>query len=399
MTALRVAGRTLLTGATGYLGGYALFRLLSRGEPVLALVRAHDLPEARGRLWTALELHLRGDVDEATAADWLRDHLASGRLAIALGDVRSPGLGLEPATRARAQDEVSSVLHVAASLNRRSERACMDVNLRGGLEVVLFARGLHERGRLRRYTHVSTVAVAGKRAKQTVHEDDAARWDLPDWDPYARTKKFAEHLATTLLEGASVVIARPSIVLGDSRRGATTQFDMVHAFVRLAQSPLLPFDPAARLDIVPADFVADALVALHQAERPRHRLYHLSAGETSPSFRAITDALAAARGTRPPTYVPRLGAPVAATLRALSRGKNPLARLAALLDVFWPYLAWDVVFDRRRVVEETGLVPASFPTYCAPLFRFALEHGFSYPHRPAPDAVLQATEARAAALV
>lgn len=381
--------RTLLTGGTGYLGGYALHRLLSRGEPVLALVRARDLPEARARLWTALELHLP---DGPEGAAWLREQLASGRLAIGLGDVRSPGLGFDAATRDRARDEVGSVLHVAASLNRRSERVCLDVNLRGGLEVVLFARGLHERGRLRRYTHVSTVAVAGRRAHETVGEDDAARWDLSDWDPYARTKKFAEHLGTTLLDGASVVIARPSIVLGDSRSGRTTQFDMVQAFVRLAQSPLLPFDPAARLDIVPADFVAEALVRLHLAERPRHRLYHLAAGEASPTFRQITDAMAAARGTRAPLYAPRLGAPVAAAIKALSRGRNPVGRLAALLDVFWPYLAWDVVFDNRRAVEETGVAPAPFPAYCAPLFRFALEGGFTFPHRPAPEAVVSAVE-------
>lgn len=373
---------TLLTGATGYLGGYALFRLLERGERVVALVRARDDAEARARLWTALDLHLPRDT--RAAAEWLRERFASGQLVAARGDLRAPGLGLDP----RALDEVTSVLHVAASLNRRSERVCLDVNLRGGLEAVLVARALHERGRLRRYTHVSTVAVAGKRAREAVQEDDAARFDLSDWDPYARTKKFAEHMATRLLPEASVVIARPSIVLGDSRFAETTQFDMVRAFVRLAQSPVLPFDPAARLDIVPADFVADAVVHLHLAERPRHVRYHLSSGEASPTFREITDAMARARGRRGPVYLPRLGAPVASTIRALSRGRSPAARLAALLDVFWPYLAWDVVFDNRRITDELGRAPARFPDYCAALFRFAVEGGFTYPHRPAPASVV-----------
>lgn len=385
-----MSGRTLLTGATGYLGSYALHDLLTRGEPVTALVRARDEAEARARLWTALDLHL-ARLDAPAAADWLRERFASGQLDLARGDVREPGLGLDARARARAQDEVTSVLHVAASLNRRSERACMDVNLRGGLEVVLFARALHERARLRRYTHVSTVAVAGKRARQVVQEDEAARWDLSDWDPYARTKKFSEHHVTRLLPDASVVIARPSIVLGDSRFAETTQFDMVQAFVRLAQCPALPFDPAARLDIVPADFVGAALVRLHLAERPRHRLYHLAAGAQAPTFREVTDAMARARGRRGPLYLPRLGPPVAAGIGALSRGRSGLARFAALLDVFWPYLAWDVVFDNTRAREETGLTPARFPDYCAPLFRFALASGFTYPHRPAP--ALEATPA------
>lgn len=376
-------GRTLLTGATGYLGGYALHGLLQRGEPVLALVRARDDAEARARLWTALDLHLPRDTD--AAARWLGERFASGQLAVARGDLRQPGLGLEAA----ALEDVTSVLHVAASLNRRSEKVCLDVNLRGGLEVVLVARALLERGRLRRYTHVSTVAVAGRRQAEVVGEDEAASFERSDFDPYARTKKFAEHLSARLLPGASVVIARPSIVLGDSRFPETTQFDMVQAFVRLAQSPALPFDPAARLDIVPADFVADALVRLHLAERPRHRIYHLAAGTASPTFREVTDAMSRARGRAGPVYLPRLGAPVAAALGALSRGRSTVARLAALLDVFWPYLAWDVVFDNRRVTDETGLVPARFPDYCPGLFRFAVDGGFRYPHRPAPAAALE----------
>lgn len=387
-------GRTLLTGGTGYLGGYALFRLLERGAPVLALVRARDEAEARGRLWTALDLHLPRDAEAAGA--WLRQRLDAGQLAVALGDIRRPALGLDAGAHARALDEVTSVLHVAASLNRRSERVCLDVNLRGGLEVVLLARALHERGRLRRYTHVSTVAVAGKRAREVVQEDDAASFDLSDWDPYARTKKFAEHLAARLLPDASVVLARPSIVLGDSRFAETTQFDMVQAFVRLAQSPALPFDPAARLDIVPADFVADAVVDLHLKDAPRRRIYHLAAGAASPTFGEITGAMARARGGRGPVYLPRLGRPVAAAIGALSRGRSPVARLAALLDVFWPYLAWDVVFDNARVVEETGRAPARFVDYCPGLFRFATEGRFTYPHRPAPGSLLAPAPAPAA---
>src|SRR5690606_36920482 len=68
---------TLLTGATGYLGGYALFRLLERGERVVALVRARDDAEARARLWTALDLHLPRDT--RAAAEWLRERFASGQ--------------------------------------------------------------------------------------------------------------------------------------------------------------------------------------------------------------------------------------------------------------------------------------------------------------------------------
>ncbi len=68
-----------------------------------------------------------------------------------------------------------------------------------------------------------------------------------------------------------ITIFRPSIVLGDSRRAETTQFDMVRAFVFLAGLPVLPFRPNDQIDIVNVDFVADAIATLHQKEQPAVR--------------------------------------------------------------------------------------------------------------------------------
>src|ERR1700746_2038427 len=89
----------------------------------------------------------------------------------------------------------------------------------------------------------------------------------------------------------SPLVFRPSIVLGDSRRPETTQFDMVRAFVFLAGLPVLPLRATERVDIVPADYVADAVVHLHQKAQPEHEIYHLSSGTGSETFRQLTAAL------------------------------------------------------------------------------------------------------------
>ncbi|MGE0708733.1 MAG: SDR family oxidoreductase [Planctomycetota bacterium] len=368
-----------LTGATGYLGSYLTDRLLRAGETLTVLVRAGDADHARQRLWKALQLHL--------PANTLAGHLGEGRLRFLRGDLTAPRLGLTPAEHARLVDEHSTVVHAAATLNRRSSRACFDVNLRGGLNVIQLARAIHEAGRLRRYAHVSTVAIAGKRQGELVGEDEALGWERSDWDPYARTKKFGEHLIDELLPDASVVIGRPSIVLGDARFPQTTQFDMARAFAVLARLPALPFRPEWRLDIVNVDFVADALADLIRKEAPRHRVYHLSAGAAAPTFAEITDALAREGVTRrPPRYLPRLGGPVARAVHSLSNARRlgPVAGAAALLDVFWPYLEWDVVFDHRRVVEETARAPQPFPRRGGALLRWCEAQGFRYPYRGLP---------------
>src|SRR5207249_11528218 len=91
---------------------------------------------------------------------------------------------------------------------------CLNVNLRGTLEVIQLARCAQNRHGLRRYSHVSTVAVAGKRQNEIVTEDAAIDWSRSDYDPYARTKKFCEHTANQPLPDVPKTIFRPSITLG-----------------------------------------------------------------------------------------------------------------------------------------------------------------------------------------
>jgi nucleoside-diphosphate-sugar epimerase len=253
----------------------------------------------------------------------------------------------------------------------------MNVNLRGTLEMIHLAQRIG--GGLRRFSFVSTVAVAGRRQDEVVTEDRSIEWDRSDWDPYARTKKFCEHMVRELLPDVSKIIFRPSIVLGDTRYGATTQFEMVRSFVFLAGLPVLPLRPNDRIDIVPVDFVADAIVALHQKEKPAHDIYHLSSGTGSETCRQITDALAKAPGGHKPLYMPSLAKPFTGLVDWLSNRSGAVGRNAVLLKVFLPYLYWNVVFDNSRVVAEMGRAPERFSNYCYPLLKFSRENHFEYP--------------------
>src|SRR5260370_42494535 len=87
-----------------------------------------------------------------------------------------------------------SVIHCAAALNRKSEKSCLNVNLRGTLEVLTLARHAEHYHGLRRFSEGSTVAVAGKRQNEVVGEGRAIDWGRADYDPYARAKKIFEHM-------------------------------------------------------------------------------------------------------------------------------------------------------------------------------------------------------------
>lgn len=366
-----------VTGATGYLGSYVISGLLRehRGR-VAVLVRAQDLAQARRRLWTSLQLHWA----------WPEFQELLARIDIYLGDITLPRLGQTSAVYAQLVADTQSIIHIAASLNRKSAKTCLNVNLRGSLEVLKLARAAHAAHGLARFSDVSTTAVAGTRSGETVQEDAAIDWDRSDYDPYARTKKFAEHMLHELLPDVPSIVFRPSIVLGDSRFAETTQFDMVRAFALLARFPLLPFNPDWRLDIVPADYVGRAIVELHQRPRVQHGIYHLSSGADSLTYQQIIDRLSLHGRALRPRFVPHWNRAFERLVSAASNTPRDwgAAGPASLLKVFLPYLCFDTVFDNSRVVSALGQRPASFVSYATRLLEFAVDHEFAYPYQPWP---------------
>jgi thioester reductase-like protein len=371
-----------VTGSTGYLGSYLVAGLLAEHRDALnLLVRAKSDQEARERLWQSLQLHF----EFPRFLEYL-----NSRVRIFRGELTSELFGLCDDDYHALVDTTHSLIHCAASLNRKSEKQCLNVNLRGSLEVIQLARRAQNRNGLLRYSHVSTVAVAGKRQNEVVTEDAAIDWSRSDYDPYARTKKFCEHMIRQLLPDVPRTIFRPAIVMGDSRRPETSQFDMVQAFDVLARLPVLPLRPDDRIDIVPANYVGKAIVTIHQKENPAHDIYHLSAGTGSQTYRELTDALAASGGWRRPTFLPAFEKPFASTVEWLANRRNAVGHGASLLKVFWPYLEWNTVFDNSRVVAELQEAPAKFSAYAYPLLKFSRQNKFRYPAKPWPSSGIAA---------
>jgi thioester reductase-like protein len=368
-----------LTGGTGYIGAHVAANLLEgHGAALNLLVRAKDAPEAQLRLWQALQLHL----EFPRFLEYLQT-----RIRVFRGDLTLPGFGLDRDEYDRLVHTTDSIIHCAASLNRKSEKSCLNVNLRGTLEVLTLARHIEHYHGLRRFSEVSTVAVAGRRSHEVVSEDGSIEWDRSDYDPYARTKKFCEHMMHVLLPDTPTTVFRPSIVLGDSRHAETTQFDMVKAFVFLAGLPVLPFRSTDKIDIVNVDFVADAIATLHQKSQPLYDTYHLSSGIDSQTFRELTTALAAAQNKRGPIFVPLLEGPFSGAVNIAANRKGAMAKGASLMKVFMPYLVWNTVFDNSRVTSELGRKPVPFSQYSYPLLKFSRDHEFQYPYQPWPAAV------------
>lgn len=367
--------RIFLTGGTGYIGSYVL-DVIAREHPeveVTLLTRAKNRAQGLEKLWNGMQMHMSEPEFWAFVP----------RVKFAFGDLTEPNLGLSDATRAEVAANTDSVLHIAASLNRKSEKACLNHNLRGTLSVIKLAHQIIEtRGHLRRFSHVSTVAICGHRQSEVVQEDLAIDWERSDYDPYARTKKFCEHMVRELLPNTQLTFFRPSIVMGDSRHDQTSQFDMVRAFCVLVDLPILPFRGDVRLDIVNADFVGRAITKLHLKENPQHRIYHLSSGTSAHTASEIASAMLQHTNRRAPRFVPALEKTFNSTMNWLagSSKRNTATLIGSLFKVFLPYITFDTVFDNTRVTSELGLQPTPFLSYCAPLYAFSKGHKYEFPY-------------------
>ncbi len=281
--ALEEAGTILLTGATGFVGGY-LLRDLLRGTKarVVALVRARDAEAGAARLLAGLSRIMpEGEV----AA--LRH-----RLVCLPGDIAAPGLGLAPDARARLAQEVDIILHNGAMLNMLAGyRPLRDANTRSLLPLI----EIMTEGRPKTLHFVSTLAVLHDEGTELTAMPAAD--DLPPPDlGYALSKWAAERMiAAGRARGFDLRILRLGAVIGDSVTGAYPAQDATNAFLRLCHD--LRAVPDRLEDLpwawTPVDLAAQRILRQMRQGPDAPHLSHVHDGAAIPSG-MLRDAFAAA---------------------------------------------------------------------------------------------------------
>src|SRR5206468_2341717 len=138
------------------------------------------------------------------------------------------------------------------------------INVEGTQRVLDFADRCRDRGAgLRRLVHVSTAYVAGDHEGE--FREDQLEVGQGFRNSYERTKFEAEKLVRARSPRLPVTIVRPSIVVGERSSGWTSSFNVLYpplkAFARGAL-PLLPARHSTPVDVVPVDYVADAVFEL-----------------------------------------------------------------------------------------------------------------------------------------
>jgi thioester reductase-like protein len=354
-------GALLLTGATGFVGMEVLARFLERSDRhVVALVRADDDDHAAARLRATLE----SACGEAAAVH-------GDRVTAVAGDITAPGLGLGDRWP-RLAETIGAIVHGAASvafdLSLEESRV---INVEGTRRMLEFARACPN---LERFTYVSTAYVAGDR-RGTVYEDDPGGGRFRN--AYERTKHEAERLVAAHRDEIDITIVRPSIVVGDHRTGWTAAFNVLYAPLRAFEAGIIPVVPARRrspVDVVPVDYVADAVHALAEAPEAAGQTFHVVAGSRASSVGEIVD-LAGERFTAPqPKIVPPVAYHAVISKIVERRAPSSARRLLASNEVYFPYFAMRVRYDdarARAILEPRGITAAPLRSYFDRLMDYA----------------------------
>lgn len=255
-----------LTGFPGFLGSQLVERLLARtpSDTVInCLVQRAYFPQAEAKKRAI----------EAKRPGW------QGRVCLVEGDITRPDLGLGESYAALARD-AAEMYHLAAVYDLGVKRElAMRVNVEGTRNVLAFAAAAGEG--LRRFQYVSTCYVSGSHRGEFTERDLIKGQRFNNY--YEETKYLAEvDVQRRMLDGLPTTIYRPAVVVGDSNTGETQKFDgpyyligLMRLLPRVAFVPVLVDAKKVEFNIVPRNYVVDALAHLSGEEKSLGKVYQL----------------------------------------------------------------------------------------------------------------------------
>jgi NAD(P)-dependent dehydrogenase (short-subunit alcohol dehydrogenase family) len=351
-----------VTGATGFIGRNLVERLLARDGDVYVLVREGSLDR------------LERMIERWGGAD---------RIHPVVGDLSAPRLGISAERVAELDGKVDHFFHLAAVYDMTAgDETNRIANVDGTRHTVEFANAINAG----RFHHVSSIAAAGK-YKGLFREDMFDEGQKLD-HPYHRTKFESEKIARTQTKMPWRVY-RPAVVVGDSKTGEMDKIDGPYYFftaIKMARHYLPGWFPLigpelGYTNIVPVDFVADALDHIAHLPGLDGQAFHLAAPKSQRSGEVINTFAKAA-------HAPQLSVRIdTRMLQALPKGtlsmlmQLPAARgvrRAILSDFGIPeevlgYIGLTAQFDTRdteRALEGSGIAVPPLDTYADKLWDY-----------------------------
>ena len=261
----------LLTGGTGFIGPFLIQSLLEQTDASIhVLVRASDESKGKQRLKSAMES--MGPLDPALM------EMFEDRVHPVCGDLGQPALGLAQETWDQLAQRIDTVFHNGATVNYLFNYDLMrDANVLGTNEILRLAF----EGRPKEFNYVSTTFVFGWAVKSVLNETDRNKnMELLDFG-YSQTKWVAEQVVfDAQRRGLSVRVFRPALV-SPSITGGGNNFDIAVRLVAFMVNHGIGVDTLNQISFVPADIVANNIVAISTTPGTAGKTYHVVRDEYS----------------------------------------------------------------------------------------------------------------------
>jgi thioester reductase-like protein len=342
MTRKKDAPGILFTGFPGFIGARLIPRLieLRPGAVFHCLVQPRFLDLAQSQIRDIEKKHKH----------------AKGHIEIVVGDITQQGLGLEAPTARELHAHLVGAYHLAAVYDLAVERQLgRKINVEGTRNVLEF---LGEAKHFEKLDYVSTAYVSGS------HTGVFRETDLDVG------QGFKNHYEETKFQAELEVVRsklpfttyRPGIVVGDSKTGETAKFD--GPYYALAAMERLPSPGAfirigtggTPVNVVPVDFVIEAMAQLSASAVSKGKTYHLT-GHEPPSSLEIAQVFAKLIG-KSFVFVP-VPAMVARTLL----GPRPVQRFLGLPVQSLDYFDNPCQYDASQATKDLARLGVACPRF------------------------------------
>jgi len=266
--------KIFITGGTGFLGSEMIKEIIfTSTDHIYALVRGKTQELSEKRLLSILSKVSDGVINE---------EIFRQRIKVFKGDIASDKLGLEESQINEIIKNVDIIYNNAAftDLNMAIEDI-RKINVYGTRNVLDLAMRCKDNGRLQKVNHISTAYIVGK--KKCVFKETDLDIDQDFNNTYEQSKFEAELLVNEYRKkDLRCDVFRPSMILGRSSNGFTSNFKMLYQpihFIALGLFDKIPADKDGLLNLINIDTAAKLIVFISNVKKTDNTNYNIVSPE------------------------------------------------------------------------------------------------------------------------
>ncbi len=370
------------TGATGFIGTQIVRRLIKKGDTcIIILVRGKTFEDAYRHLsrawweWPDLMEEIEG------LKKFNIDDYRDNKINLINGDITVENLGLDDYMYNFLVDNLTHLVHTAADIRlNASLEDLRRINVYGTENLIKLAADAHKNHGISRFSHLSTAYVAGGRTGNI--SEDSLNDDSDFLSNYERSKYEGELLVKE--SGLPISIFRPGMVVGDSKTGYLKTFNTIYVLIRLflnKQLRIIPVSGNVKINLVPVDYIADAVVELTFNQKTEGMTFHVTAPySTLPDVKEFIDFIQQwacnnlGLKISNPLFLSSSSIPY--VLKFLKISGSTGNRLSKTLQELAPYLNEDREFSRRNIEKFLGHYNLDWKQFLPTLLDYAVYNGF-----------------------